>query len=79
MKTLTVGEFKSGFSQVLKDVEHGEEVIVSYGKNKRKVAAFVPFEKYEKKPKRQLGLLEGKAFCVIKKDFKITDEEFLKL
>lgn len=79
MKTLTVGEFKSGFSQVLKDVGHGEEIIVSYGKSKKKVAVVIPFEKYEKKPKRQLGLLEGKAFCIIKKNFKITDEEFLKL
>lgn len=79
MKTLTVGEFKSGFSQVLKDVGHGEEIIVSYGRNKKKVAVVIPFEKYEKKLKRRIGLLEGKAFCVIKKDFKIADEEFLKL
>jgi hypothetical protein len=35
------------------------------------------FKKTPVKPQRPLGLLEGKAKCLIHEDFKITDEEFL--
>ena len=77
MKTLTVGEFKTNFSNVLGLITHGEEVTVSYGKSKKKIGVFVPYKKYTKQNKIKLGLLEGIASFKIKKDFKMTDEEFL--
>lgn len=76
MKNLTVGNFKSTFSEVLKEVESGQEIIISYGKNKKKVAVIIPFEKYDQKPIRTLGLLKNSKI-EFKPDFKITDEEFL--
>ncbi len=31
METLTIGEFKAHFSEVLKKVQEGKEVAISYG------------------------------------------------
>ena len=78
MHQLTVGQFKAKFSEVLDKVLQGESVGITYGKNKKKVAALVPYKKYMKKTKFKLGLLEGKASFKIHKDFKLTDEEFLR-
>ena len=77
MEIMTVGEFKSKFSAVLKRVLAGEEIGISYGKNKEIVARLVP-KIPEKKQRRRIGILEGKASVRFSKDFTITEEEFLK-
>jgi antitoxin (DNA-binding transcriptional repressor) of toxin-antitoxin stability system len=79
MQTMTVGHFKSHFSQVLDFVQQGEDVVISYGKKKAKIAVLVPFDRYEGKPKRVLGLLAGKASFSISADFKISDDDLLSL
>ena len=79
MKTLTVGELKTHFSEVLGLVRKGEEIALSYGKKKEKVAVILPYDHYKPKAERQLGLLKGKAGCVIKDDFEISDEEMVSL
>ncbi|TAL20961.1 MAG: type II toxin-antitoxin system Phd/YefM family antitoxin, partial [Nitrospirae bacterium] len=43
MQVLSIGELKSHFSAVLAQVKNGETVVVSYGRNKEKVAAIVPY------------------------------------
>ena len=78
MNQLTVGQFKSKFSEVLRKVLQGESIGITYGKNKKKVAAIIPYKKYLKTKKIKLGILEGKASFKIHSDFKMTDEEFLK-
>jgi len=77
MKTMTVGEFKTHFSEVLKQVESGEEIAITYGKAKKVKAYLVP-KKEQLKP-RKLGILKGKAKVIFPKNFKITEEEFLGL
>jgi antitoxin (DNA-binding transcriptional repressor) of toxin-antitoxin stability system len=79
MQTMTVGHFKSHFSQVLDFVQQGEDVVISYGKKKEKIAVLVPYDRYEGKPQRILGLLADKATFAIPADFKITDDELLSL
>jgi prevent-host-death family protein len=79
MQTMTVGQFKSHFSEVLNLVQHGEDIVISYGKKKEKIAVLVPFAHYEGKPQRILGLLAGKATFAIAEDFKISDDELLSL
>ncbi len=74
---LTVGQFKAKFSEVLAKVLQGESIGITYGKNKKKVAAIVPYQSL-KQANFKLGLLQGKASFKIQPDFKITDEEFLK-
>ena len=78
MHQLTVGQFKTKFSEVLGKVLQGESIGITYGKTKKKVAALVPYKKYLKQTKFKLGLLEDKASFKIHDDFKITDEEFLR-
>mgnify|MGYP001026886351 CR=1 FL=1 len=78
MKTISVAELKARFSRVLNAIEAGEEIIVSFGRKKEKVAVIVPYKTYIKRKKRNLGTLKdrGKLEMI---DFEISDEElFLK-
>ena len=79
MHTMTVGKVKAHFSKVLEIVQRGDDVVISFGKKKKKIAVLVPFSHYERKPERRLGLLAGKASFSIKDDFKISNDEFLSL
>jgi len=79
MQTMTVSQFKAHFSEVLDLIQHGEDIVISYGKKKEKIAVLVPFANYGGKPQRILGLLAGKASFSITGDFKITDDELLSL
>jgi antitoxin (DNA-binding transcriptional repressor) of toxin-antitoxin stability system len=76
MITLSVGEFKANFSEMLKRVLAGEEIGISYGKNKEVVARLVP-KSTSKKERRKIGILEGKGTIKFGGDFSITEEEFL--
>ena len=77
MKTLTVGELKAKFSEVLAQVKEGQKIIISFGRKREKVAVLVPYSQFPAKPERKLGLLKGRGRCVIHKDFKLSDEEML--
>lgn len=78
MKTLTVGELKANFSDVLSTVlKTGEAVVISYGKKKARVAALIPIDQMKSNTPRILGALAGKAVVQFKTDFAMTDEEFL--
>jgi len=79
MQTMTVGRFKAHFSEVLDLVQHGEDIVISYGKKKEKIAVLVPYARYGGKPQRTLGLLAGKASFSISADFKMSDDELLSL
>ena len=77
MQTLTIGELKTGFSEILKKVRSGQKVVISYGKKREKVAVLVPYSDYAAMPERRLGLLENKAGCTIHEDFEISEKEML--
>ena len=79
MKTMTVGEFKAQFSEVIAQVKAGEEIAVTFGKKKEIVGYFMPEKDQSKLKKRVLGVLEGKATAVFNEDFEITEQEFLGL
>jgi prevent-host-death family protein len=78
MKTMTVGEFKARFSEALEAVRDGETIVVSYGRNHRKVAAMVPYSELKAPKKRPLGLLKPKARVSFGRGFTLTDDDFLK-
>lgn len=78
MKTLTIGEFKARFSEIIEQVKKGDSVIISYGRKKEKVAAIIPYDQLKTEPPRPLGLLQGRAQCIIKEDFALTDDELLR-
>ncbi len=78
MKTMTVGELKTHFSEVLEQlVRNGEPVIISYGRKKEQVAAIVPISQLAPQQDRPLGLMQGQAECILHDDFTISDEELL--
>jgi hypothetical protein len=54
MKTMTVGDFKANFSKVAEDVKNGEEITVTYGKNKEILGHFIP-KRVEKPKKTNFG------------------------
>ena len=78
MQNVTIGEFKARFSHLLNLVKQGEEIVISYGRKKEKVAVVIPFrhEGSKKKP-RNIGIMKGKGAYEIKDGFKMTEEEFL--
>jgi len=78
IKTLQVADLKANFSEILEDVKRGEEITISYGRKKEKIALIVPYSKYKKNMNRRLGILEGEAGYEISENFKFTDEEFLQ-
>jgi len=77
LETLSIGELKARFSEVIGKLKKGQEIIVSYGKKKEKIAVLVPYDNYKNKPERKLGLLKERGRCVFHKDFKMSDEEIL--
>ena len=76
MDTMTVGEFKAKFSEVIKALQEGKEVGITYGKKKEKIGKIVPVKSKAKK-KRKIGIWEGQGSFKMAKDFKMTVEEFL--
>jgi prevent-host-death family protein len=79
MKVLQSAEAKTHFSSVLRDVEAGNDIAIVYGKKKQTVAVIIPYEKWKKNQKRQLGTWEGKMSETFSKGFAITDEELIGL
>ncbi len=73
---MTVGELKTQFSDVLKRVQAGEEIDISYGKSKEVVARLVP-KKKQITGKRKIGFLDRKSKIVFSSGFEMTTEEFL--
>jgi prevent-host-death family protein len=77
MEVFTVGELKKHFSEVIEKVKKGQEIIISYGKKRERVAVLIPYSHYHSEPERKIGVLKGKGTCIIHKDFKISDEEMI--
>ncbi|MEW6667077.1 MAG: type II toxin-antitoxin system prevent-host-death family antitoxin [Thermodesulfobacteriota bacterium] len=77
MQEVTVGEFKANFSEYLERVSRGEEITISFGKKRKRVAVLLPYVRHTKAPERKLGLFKARGRCVIRKGFKFTDEDML--
>ncbi len=77
METFTIGELKTNFSEVLKKLRSGQEIVISYGKKREKVAVIVPYSAYASTAERSVGLLKDRAECIIHDDFEMSEEEIL--
>jgi antitoxin (DNA-binding transcriptional repressor) of toxin-antitoxin stability system len=75
MKTLTVAEVKTNFSDILVQVKNGEKVKILYGKSKEPIAMIIPLDNM--KSHRKIGIFDGIASFKEKDDGKISLEEFL--
>lgn len=76
MKTMTVGEFKSHFSDVLEQVKAGVSFAVTYGRKKEVVGYFLP-EQQVTKTQRKLGTLTESASVEFAADYQMSDEDLL--
>lgn len=74
MISVTVGDFKSRFSDYLDSVINGEDVEILYGRAKKPVAKFTKIKETEK---RNIGTLDGISSFSEIEDGKISMEEFL--
>lgn len=74
MISVTVGDFKSRFSDYLDSVINGEDVEILYGRAKKPVAKFTKIKETEK---RNIGTLDGISSFSEIEDEKISVEEFL--
>jgi antitoxin (DNA-binding transcriptional repressor) of toxin-antitoxin stability system len=79
MKTIQVGDLKTHFSEILNQIRNGDEIIISYGRKKEKIAKIIPYKSQNNKIPRKIGILKGKASYKINDNFELTDEEFLNL
>ncbi len=80
MKTTecSVGEFKAHFSEMLKRVERGETVAVTYGRQRSPVAVLVSATALPKPGKRRLGAFADQLEVEFSEDWKFTEETFLE-
>jgi prevent-host-death family protein len=79
MKTFSLADAKTNFSALIQDVEAGNDVAITNGKKKETIAIVIPYEKWKKNRKRQLGILEGKMSVVFADEFAITDKELFNI
>ncbi|MFI5137853.1 MAG: type II toxin-antitoxin system Phd/YefM family antitoxin [Sphingobacteriales bacterium] len=75
MKTMSATGFKTHFSDVIAAVKAGETIAVTYGRKKEIIGYFV--HEIPDRPKRKLGILEGKAQITFGPDWEMTTEGFL--
>jgi prevent-host-death family protein len=78
MKTLPLAEVKTHFSSLLKEVQTGSEIAISYGKKRETIAVIVPYKEYKRSKKRKLGTLKGKMKVIFEKDFAMTDADLIR-
>lgn len=79
MKTMTVGEFKAQFSNVIEQVKKGEEIAVTFGKKKEIVGYFKPKNTQGvsgKTNERVLGPLKHLGYHMADNFSETTEEEF---
>ena len=77
MRVLQSAEAKTHFSSILKDIEAGNEIAITYGRKKQTVAVIIPYDQWRKTKKRQLGTLKNRAKVHFSKDFSMSDEELI--
>ena len=79
MKSISVYELKTQFSKILKEVRQGVTFEIVSDDDGTPIARFEPVDELMAKPERKVGRSEGKMTAVSADDFKMTDEEPLRL
>jgi len=77
MSVMPIAEAKAHFSDVLRRVEDGEEIIVTRGAKQEPVAAIVSMDKYKAKKERKFDTIAHWGEIKFADDWYMTDEELL--
>ena len=75
MNSIAIAEARAKLSTVLKNVQAGEEFIITSDRSKEPVAVVVPFSEWKKSQSRKLGSLSGKVRVEFSDDLQMTEEE----
>ena len=75
MRTLTVTDIETHFSDIIEEVINGEKFQILFDISKEPIAMIIPMQNQKKS--RKIGVLDGKALFKINGDSKISEEEFL--
>ena len=76
---MTIADFKTNFSFVVDELKKGNEVAITYGRNKIPLATMVPQSKFKKPDYSvKLGDLEDTGHTYKLRGFEITEEELLR-
>jgi antitoxin (DNA-binding transcriptional repressor) of toxin-antitoxin stability system len=75
MRTLTVTDIETRFSDIIGEVINGEKFQILFDTSKEPVAMIIPMQ--NRKKSRKIGVLDGKALFKTNGDSKISEEEFL--
>jgi len=80
MKTMTTADFKANFSSVVDELKKGNEIAITYGRNKKVLATVVPQSKMIKPDYSvKLGDLKEEGWTYSMNNFEMTESEFLGL
>lgn len=75
---MTTAKFKANFSSVVDELKKGNEVAITYGRNKKPLATIVPQSKMVKPDHSiKLGDLQDAGWTYSMNDFEMTDDELL--
>ena len=78
MPSLSIAEAKARFSEVIREVQAGQDVIVTKGTGREPVAVVIPVARYRARGGRVLGLASEWGAIQIGPDWAMGDEELLE-
>ncbi len=76
MITASISEAKTNLSNLMKQAQKGEEIVITFGRAKTPVARLVAIQP---RPKKRLGALETPGFVLDKRFFEPLPETELRL
>lgn len=77
---MTTADFKANFSSVVDELKKGNEIAITYGRNKKVLATVVPQSKMIKPDYSvKLGDLKEEGWTYSMNNFEMTESEFLGL
>ena len=79
MKTISLADVKTNYQTFIHDITSGNELAITQEKDTKTIAVIIPYDKWQKTKKRQIGTLQSRGTVIFEKDFQITDEEFVNI
>ena len=72
MKAISLSYAQANFHTIVREIASGYEYTITQGEREEALAVIIPYEKWQKTKKRQLGTLQNKGSVVFEPDFQIT-------
>jgi len=75
--TLPIAEAKAQFADLIRTVEQGDEVVITRGVRRQRVAAIVPIDRWRESKKRRLGAVAHWGPIRFGDDWAISDDDLV--